>query len=61
MTDKPLYYTRGDHVWKRSVETKNADGSSNYTLGFKICTASEYVAVKEIAKALNIAAGKPEA
>ena len=51
---KPLYYVSGDVVCKRSVGKRNADGTgTNYTLGFPVCTASEYIAAETLAGFMN--------
>lgn len=53
--EKDLYYVQGRCVMARSVETDNGDGTSSMTMGFKVCTAAEFVdgAAEEIAAALN--------
>lgn len=49
---EPLYYVKGDQVFKRPVRRKTATGT-NITLGFPVCTASEYVNAEDLATILN--------
>jgi hypothetical protein len=49
---EPLYYVKGDVVFKRPVRRKIA-GGTNVTMGFPVCTASEYVSAKDIAAIFN--------
>lgn len=52
--EKPLFYVDGKVVSKRSIETKNDDGSSNFTLGFPVCEVSEWVEPETVAKLLEL-------
>jgi hypothetical protein len=63
MSAEPLYYAKRHQVWARSVETPQGDGTSNVTLGFKICECNQFVdgAADIIAKALNAVEGEPVA
>lgn len=49
---EPLYYCKGDIVFKRPIKTKTAEGTS-ITIGFPVCKASEYVKASDIAAILN--------
>lgn len=49
---EPLYYIEKDVVFKRPVRRKTTTGT-NITMGFPVCTASEYVSAKDIAAILN--------
>lgn len=55
MADEPHFYADGLTVRARPVETRHPDGSTSSTMGFIVCTCSDYVdgAAEEIAKALN--------
>lgn len=57
---EPLFYVKGREIWKRPIETQNDDGSMNITLGFHVCTASEWISPETIAGILNFAEGKPK-
>jgi hypothetical protein len=48
----PLYFVNGNRVFKRPVRRKTATGT-NITMGFPVCTASEYVTPEAIAAILN--------
>ena len=55
MSETP-YYAKDGKVWKRSVETKHAGGSS-FTLGFPVCEMTEIVgadAADSIAGLMNL-------
>ena len=39
---KPAYRAEGDQVLKNPVTTEQSDGSKSVTLGFPICTVSEW-------------------
>jgi len=47
-----LYYVKGDVVFKRPIRRKTATGT-NITMGFPVCTASEYVSADAIAIIFN--------
>lgn len=49
---EPLFYVKGDVVFKRPVHRKTATGT-NITMGFPVCTASEYINAKDLAFILN--------
>ena len=49
---EPLFYVKGDVVFKRPVRRKTASGT-NITMGFPVCTASEYVSATAIAAIFN--------
>ena len=49
---EPLYYVKGDVVFKRPVRRKTATGTA-ITVGFPVCKASEYVAADAIAAMFN--------
>jgi hypothetical protein len=49
---EPLYYVKGNIVFKRPVRRKTATGT-NITVGFPVCTASEYVSAEDIAVIFN--------
>lgn len=49
---EPLFYIKGDVVFKRPVRRKTPSGT-NITMGFAICTASEYVSAAAIAAIFN--------
>ena len=49
---EPLFYVKGDVVFKRPVHRKTASGT-NITMGFPVCTASEYVSANAIAAIFN--------
>ena len=53
---KAQFYVQGRQVWSRSVTTQREDGTSSVTMGFPVCTASQFVdgAAEHIAKALNL-------
>lgn len=49
------FYASGREVWRSSVKTK-IEGGHSYTLGFKVCTVSDFVkdgTAEAIADALN--------
>lgn len=48
----PLFYVKGDVVFKRPVHRK-VTGGTNITMGFPVCTASEFVSAKAIAAIFN--------
>lgn len=54
-----LTYTgKGGYVWKEPVETKHSDGTSSFTLGFRVCKMMPEVgdaAAITLAKMLNAA------
>ena len=51
-----LFYVDGDRcVWKRSVKTKNADGTISMTLGFPVCVVDEWADPEMVAAALDFA------
>lgn len=43
----------GKTIFKKSVATKNEDGSTNHTLGFPVCDVSEYVDAKTVLNIFN--------
>jgi len=49
---EPLYYVKGDVVFKRPVRRKTV-GGTNITMGFPVCTASEYVNAEALAAIFN--------
>lgn len=49
---EPLYYAKGDVVFKRPVRRKTPTGM-NITIGFPVCKASEYVTADAIAAMFN--------
>lgn len=49
---EPLFYVKGDVVFKRPVRRKT-EGGTNITVGFPVCTASEYVSAVAIAAIFN--------
>ena len=56
MTDEPLYYAKGDTIFKRSVHKQKEGGGSTISLGFPVCTLTEFVGTdgaQFIADALN--------
>lgn len=40
---EPLYYAKGAMVFKRPVERQREDGSTATSLGFPVCTVSEFL------------------
>lgn len=49
---EPLFYVKGSIIFKRPVHRKTLTGT-NITIGFEVCTASEYVSAKDLAAILN--------
>lgn len=43
MTDEPLYYAKGDTIYKRPVRTPNDDGGATISIGFPVCKLTEFV------------------
>lgn len=59
---RPLYRAEGRSVHKRSVGVRNTDGSTSYSLGFRVCTIEDGVddeGAQIIADALNAAEQPP--
>ena len=64
MTDEPLYYAKGNEVWKRPIETPREGGGKTISIGFKVCTCTDVVGLKgaeTVAKMLSLAEGHPDA
>ena len=40
---EPAFRVEGDQVFKNPVTTHNSDGSRSFTMGFPVCTVSEWV------------------
>lgn len=59
MSKKPddgTYYAEGRAVFRAPKATKHADGSTTYTMGFRVCVVDEHVtegAAAFIAAAMN--------
>lgn len=54
----PTYTGKGGYVWKEPVETKHPDGTTSFTLGFRVCKVMPEVgdeAATTLAMMLNIA------
>lgn len=52
----PIYTASEGVVWKEPVETKHPDGTSSFTLGFRVCTMSPDVggqAAEAVARLMN--------
>lgn len=49
---EPLYYVKGDVVFKRPIRRKTPTGT-NVSMGFPVCKASEYVSAEAIAAIFN--------
>jgi hypothetical protein len=49
---EPLFYVKGNVVFKRPVRRK-VPGGTNITMGFPVCTASECVSADAIAAIFN--------
>lgn len=49
---EPLFYVKGNVIYKRPVRRKTATGT-NITVGFPVCTASEYIEASAIAAIFN--------
>jgi hypothetical protein len=69
MDKEPLFYAEGDRIFQRPVETVRPDGTRATTMGFCLCTVSEYLnegAAQKIVDMLNAgheaqeAAAKPQ-
>lgn len=37
------YYAQNGAVWKHPIHTRNEDGTTSITIGFRVCTMSEMV------------------
>jgi len=64
MTDEPLYYAKGNEVWKRPIETPREGGGKTISIGFKVCTCTDVVGLKgaeTVAKMLSLVEGHPDA
>ena len=59
MTEAQIYYARDDRVFKSPVKNR-VPGGTNVTVGFPVCTASDYVEAEDIAEML-VAAESHEA
>lgn len=58
MSDEPLYYAVGRTVHKRPIEIPQPDRSARITMGFPVCTVSEYLNADDagvVAHMLNVA------
>ena len=53
--NKPLFYAKGQTVWKQPIGRRNPNGTTNWSLGFPVCTAHDCVDANDIAGALTLA------
>lgn len=53
MTDEPLYYAKGNTIYKRPVSTPKEGGGKTVSLGFPVCTVSEFVGTDGVAVILE--------
>lgn len=51
--DDGRYYAKGNVVYKSPVKHPKENGSTSYSLGFPVCTASEYVSAENIVAVMN--------
>lgn len=53
LDDACAFEVHGDVVFKKAVHTDNGNGSTNISIGFPVCTVSEWVNAEEVAKILD--------
>ena len=53
-----LYYAKDRAVFRQPTGCKNEDGTTNWSLGFKVCTVMEGVSPKSVAEMLTAAETK---
>ena len=52
---EPLYYAKDRTVFRQPTGRKNEDGTTNWTLGIKVCTVMEGISPKSVAEMLTAA------
>lgn len=50
---KPLYYVEGKVIHKRAVCSGKTEKGTNWTIGFPVCTVSEYIAPEALCAFFN--------
>ena len=53
--DRPLYYAEDRDVFRQPTGRRNKDGSTNWSLGFKVCTVMEGIDPESVAEMLTAA------
>lgn len=53
MADEPIYYAKDDTIYKRPIRTPKEGGGATVSLGFPVCTVSEFVGTDGVAAILE--------
>lgn len=53
--DRPLFYAEDRDVFRQPTGRKNVDGTTNWSLGLKVCTVMDGVMPSSVAEMLTAA------